>query len=254
MRLCLPLIFRTGLSTYRTLLFGTICVLLISCDSTQNNVSDYFLLEKGRTWNYRVETKLTGQKPTISTFRIDNIGTRRFHDETFSVRRTSDGTDYYLRQDADGIFRYGKRTIIETNPVLDATKRMVLPIPIQDKPGKSWSVLTQSYMLHRVTPNYGSPNESIAHFHMTYSLVGLDEDVTVPAGHFKHCLLVEGQAQVDQYAGANTDEGTGEIEITTREWYAPGVGLVKMERTEPLNGSVFKGGKVLMELLSIKAQ
>lgn len=165
------------------------------------------------------------------------------------VRRTSKGTDYYLREDTHGIYRYAKRTIVETKPALDAPPRLVMPLPVPEKAGKTWSVLTQSYTLHRVIPHFEPPHKNIARFHMTYTLVGLDKRVSVPAGDFEHCLLIEGQAQIDQFAGAN--EGTGEIEITTREWYAPGVGLVKLERIEPLDGSVFKGGRVLMELVHL---
>lgn len=229
-----------------------LCFVIAGCDAPQHDNThspSYFPLHKGLSWKYRVTTELSDGRPHVTTLRIDNKGKETFGQQDFMLRRTSHGTDYYLRQDSNGIFRYAKRTIIQTSPVLDATPRMVLPLPVPDKPGKSWSVLTQSYTLHRVLPNYEPPYENIAHFHMTYSIVGLDEAVTVPAGDFQHCLLVEGQAQIDQHAGAN--EGTGIIEITTREWYAPGVGMVKMERMEPLDGSVFKGGKVLIEMVEL---
>ncbi|CAA6804094.1 MAG: Unknown protein, partial [uncultured Thiotrichaceae bacterium] len=225
-------------------LFSLLLALLSACDSGSSQSSDmrkYFPLEKGLIWEYKHELALTGDEPVISTFHIENLGEKVFRDKRYWVRRTSHGTDYYLGEDKTGLFRYGKRTIVENEPRLDASPRMVLPLPVPNKVGKAWSVLTQSYTLHRVLPNYEPPHENIAHFHMTYSVVGLDEDVSVPAGQFKHCLLIEGQAQIDQFAGAN--EGTGEIEITTREWYAPHVGMVKMERIEPLDGSVFKGGK-----------
>ncbi|MCU7946598.1 MAG: hypothetical protein KZQ72_08155, partial [Candidatus Thiodiazotropha sp. (ex Cardiolucina cf. quadrata)] len=39
-----------------------------------------------------------------------------------------------------------------------------------------------------------------------------------------------------------------EILINTTEWYAPGVGLVKLLREEPLDNDVFAGGHVLLEL------
>lgn len=228
--------------------------ILSSCDfrrSTGDLNESYFPLEKGLAWQYRLETTLTGGPTNSSSLSVENLGRQTYREQDYHVRRTSNGTDYYLRRDANGIFRHAKRTIVETDPAFDATPRMVLPKPIPKKTGKSWSVLTQSYTLHRVIPHFEPPHANVAHFHMTYSLVGLDEEVSVPAGRFRHCLLIEGQAQVDQFAGAN--EGTGEIEITTREWYAPGVGMVKMERLEPLDGSVFKGGKISMELVSYSA-
>lgn len=245
-----------GTCIVRQALLGMICItgaLLSACDSSTNTAyteGGFFPLEEGRTWHYRVVTSLIGKTAISSTLSIENIGKKDFHDKTYWLRRTSYGTDYYFREASTGVYRYGKRTLVELKPRLDAIPRMVLPFPIPTKRGKSWSVLTQSYTLHRVLPNYEPPSENIANFHMTYSVVGLDEEVSVPAGTFKHCLLIEGQAQVDQYGGSNTKEGAGEIEITTREWYAPNVGMVKMERTEPLDGSVFKGGKIVMELLS----
>lgn len=242
------------LQSYSTGMRGAICLLcyllITSCNNStnQNAVGEtYFPLQKGLSWHYRVQTELTGGKRETVTLRIDNRGREVFRDQQYSVRRTSKGTDYYFRRQANGIYRYAKRTIVENKPALDASPRLVLPLPVPLKPGKSWSVLTQSYTLHRVIPNYEPPYENIAYFHMTYTLVGLDTEVSVPAGQFKNCILIEGQAQIDQFSGAN--EGDGEIEITTREWYAPGVGMVKMERLEPLDGSVFKGGRVLIELV-----
>jgi hypothetical protein len=228
-----------------------VCVFISGCDSTQrvtNGGVGYFPLDEGRKWSYRVITSLTGSAPVVSTLNIKNIGRKTSQDKQYWVRRTSHGTDYYFQENETGIYRVAKRTIVETKPRLDKISRMVMPLPTPKKVGKSWSVLSQSYTLHRVSPNYEPPFENVARFHMTYTVVGLDEEVTVPAGTFKNCLLIEGQAQIDQHAGANTDEGDGEIEITTREWYAPNVGMVKMERNEPLDGSVFKGGSVVMEL------
>ena len=238
----------------KRIVLGILCLVsafISGCDSTQRDTSgeiDYFPLDKGKKWSYRVITSLTGTAPVISTLGIENIGQKTFREKPYWVRRTSHGTDYYFQEDAAGIYRVAKRTLIETKPRLDKISRMVMPLPTPKKVGKSWSVLSQSYTLHRVSPNYEPPFENVARFHMTYTIVGLDEEVTVPAGTFKHCLLIEGQAQIDQYSGANTDEGNGQIEITTREWYAPNVGMVKMERTEPLDGSVFKGGNIVMEL------
>lgn len=243
---------REMFSVYRVIQLSFLSFVLISCDSVLNDVdraSDYFPLDKGVKWVYRVETQLTESKPKVSSLSIENLGEQSFQGLEYKVRRTSAGTDYLFLQQESGIYRHAKRSLVESKPVKDFSPRLVLPLPLPKKPGKSWSVLTQSYTLHRVIPNYEPPYENVAHFYMTYSLLRLDEEVTVPAGHFKHCLLVEGQAQVDQFAGAN--EGTGKIEITTREWYAPGVGLVKLERLEPLDGSVFKGGSVVMELESL---
>ena len=38
--------------------------------------------------------------------------------------------------------------------------------------------------------------------------------------------------------------------ITTLEWYCPGVGLVRLERTEPANSTFLTGGTLTMDLVS----
>lgn len=83
---------------------------------------------------------------------------------------------------------------------------------------------------------------------MNYRIASQDETVVVPAGKFEHCLLVEGDATLTMFADPMT--GYTDIPVKTREWYAPGVGMVKLERTEPLETSVYKGGRYVFELIS----
>ena len=82
---------------------------------------------------------------------------------------------------------------------------------------------------------------------MSYRVASRDETVIVPAGKFEHCLLVEGEAKLTVFADPMT--GYMDVPTTTREWYAPGVGLVKLERSEPLDSSVFKRGSYIFELV-----
>ena len=59
-------------------------------------------------------------------------------------------------------------------------------------------------------------------------------------------LRVEGSAQLSLYSDARL--GYQEIPIKTTEWYAPGVGLVKLVREEPLDTEVFEGGTITLAL------
>ena len=43
--------------------------------------------------------------------------------------------------------------------------------------------------------------------------------------------------------------GFKDMPLTTTEWYCKGVGLVKLERTEPANSTFLAGGKTTLELL-----
>ena len=97
-----------------------LCVVISGCDAPQHDNThspSYFPLHKGLSWKYRVTTELSDGREHSSTLRIDNKGKETIGQQDFMLRRTSHGTDYYLRQDSNGIFRYAKRTIIQTSPV-----------------------------------------------------------------------------------------------------------------------------------------
>ena len=221
-----------------------LCFILQACNKPAND--DYFPLNPGLRWEYQVTIEHPERLATKQLI-IESVGQTSLKEELVSIRATSDGTDYYLAQRADGIYRLAKRTLVESEPQLDASPRMVLPLPIAQAKGKTWSVISQPYLIERVYEGMDVMTADMLQFPMTYSVLSLDETVEVAAGHFSHCLLVEGQTDLSLYADART--GNSIVPITTREWYAPGVGLVKLEREEPLNTDVYKGGKITMELL-----
>lgn len=221
-----------------------LCFILQACDKPATN--GYFPLNQGLRWEYQVTVEHPERLDTKQLI-IESVGQTSLKEEIVSIRATSDGTNYYLAQRADGIYRLAKRTLVESEPQLDASPRMVLPLPIAQAKGKTWSVISQPYLIERVYEGMDVMTANMLKFPMTYSVLSLDETVEVTAGRFSHCLLVEGQTDLSLYADART--GNSIIPITTREWYAPGVGLVKLEREEPLNTDVYKGGKITMELL-----
>lgn len=218
--------------------------LLAACDKPTSN--DYFPLNQGLRWEYQVTIEHPERLDTKQLI-IESRGQTRLKEETVSIRATSDGTDYYLAQRADGIYRVAKRTLVESKPRLDASPRLVLPLPIAQAKGKTWSNISQPYLIERVYEGMDVMTADMLQFPMTYSVLSLDETVEVTAGSFSHCMLIEGQTDLSLYADART--GNANVPITTREWYAPGVGLVKLEREEPLNTDVYKGGKMTLELV-----
>lgn len=75
---------------------------------------------------------------------------------------------------------------------------------------------------------------------MSYTIETIDDVVTVPAGRFERCIRVKGTAEVRLY----TDPVAGwrDVPLVTTEWYAPGIGLVKLERIENLQNSPYMSG------------
>ncbi len=219
--------------------------LLAGCQQTDNTDSqDYFPLQARLRWEYRVTEERPRQTRSYP-LSIETLDTTTLNEQSVSVRRTSNGTDYYIRRQEDGLYRVAKRTLPETAPQPDQPPRLILPLPLPQAEGKSWVVNTMPYLLERVFSE-GRQSADSLRFPMTYRVVKLHETVEVPAGRFTDCVLVEGMADLSLYADPRL--GSITVPITTREWYAPGIGLVRLEREEPLATSVFQGGTLRMEL------
>nr|CAA6830832.1 MAG: Unknown protein [uncultured Thiotrichaceae bacterium] len=121
-------------------------------------------------------------------------------------------------------------------------------MPYSDVTDRRWSSKTVRYIIHRIGPStITSANRPTQDFVMSYRIASRDETVSVPAGTFEDCLLVEGEATLTMFADPLT--GYQDVPIKTREWYAPGVGLVKLERSEVLDTRIYKGGSYLFELV-----
>lgn len=229
--------------TMRMMLMGlcaACCALILtSCSEAPQG---YFPLESGLQWHYRV-TMERSSGDSRETFWVRSLGAVGFGDNKQYVRHTSDGTDYFLVRDESGIYRVAKRTIVEDQPAKDPEPRYVLMYPLQV--GTEWRALTHSYVLQRIQPFTELLTDG-TNFNMAYSIESLDETVKVPAGQFDHCILVRGVANLEIYV--DPVHGFTQIPMETREWYAEGVGLVKLERSETLETEVFSGGTLRFEL------
>ena len=112
--------------------------------------------------------------------------------------------------------------------------------------GTSWQASTTTYLMRR---NADFPPE-IRHSHkpvlMTYRIEALGEPVATRAGQFTDCIRVQGQAVLKLFADPVT--GFRDLPITSTEWYCKGVGLVKVQRSEPAKSTFLTGGVMTLEL------
>lgn len=203
----------------------------------------YLPLQTGLAWDYEVTTT-TRLASSRERFSVTNIGEVELAGVRYQRRRTSAGTDYYLAQDVGGIYRRGKRTIVEEHPRLDPEPRYVIKFPVDAT--AEWTSVSHPYVLRRVHP-YGESLTRNVEFKMSYRVEATDAEVRVPAGRFDRCLKVRGEGLLTIYSDAV--RGFTEIPITTEEWYAPDVGLVRLERSEILDTTVFAGGRKVFELV-----
>ena len=218
--------------------------LLAGCNPPPASNS-YFPLDAGHRWVYdqtsEWENNTVEHEPVVLTTLGEQalaLGGRAWQ------RRSDSGVDYWLRADATGVFRIASKTDLDADPVPDPTPRYVLKAPLAV--GTSWQASTTTYLMRR---NADFPPE-IRHSHkpvlMTYRIEALGETVATRAGSFANCIRVQGQAVLKLFADPVT--GFRDLPITSTEWYCKGVGLVKLQRSEPAKSTFLTGGVMTLEL------
>lgn len=208
-----------------------------------------FPLDAGHRWTYRVTTRLgddASERETLTLRTLGRESVAALGDEAAWRRRSDSGTDYWLRADETGIYRVASKSDLDPEPKPDRPHRFVLKAPFAI--GTQWQAPTTAYLLMRRNE---FPRE-IRHTHpnvpMTYQIEALAEVLDLPAGRFDRCVRVRGTASVRIYADPSS--GWRDMPLTSLEWYCPGVGLVRMERSEPAGSAFLSGGTRTLELES----
>lgn len=219
---------------------------LSACTKVEDE--NYFPLKQGVSWTYALNYDMPDGK-NRKVLEIDALGESAFKTEDGEmramVRRTSDGTEYFIEAREDGFYRVAKRVTVQTKPQLDKGARLILPQGRNQRVGYTWTQETNPYVMHWMPP-FVEANGSIKPFDLVYEIASIDETVETPVGVFEQCIRLDAVGKMVFYADASL--GYQEILINHSEWYAPGVGLVKLVRDEPLNTDIMKGGKVTMLL------
>jgi hypothetical protein len=208
-----------------------------------------FPLDAGQVWQYQVTTEIDGETPRREPLALRSLAAADLDGHATARRRSSSGAEYWLRSDATGVYRVASRSELDDAPRPDEPHRYVLKAPFVA--GTQWQASTTAYLLTRRNE---FPRE-IRHTHpaipMLYTIESTTEQVSTPAGQWQGCLRVKGQATVRLFADPTS--GWRDLPLTTLEWYCPGVGLVRLERQEPVKSAFLSGGILRMELLSWQA-
>ena len=209
----------------------------------------WFPLEAGHRWTYRVETRGDDDASperesltlrTTGAEALPGLGAAAWH------RRSDSGVDYWLRADASGIYRVASKSDLEPEPTPDTPQRFVLKAPYAV--GTQWQATTTAYLLMRRNEYPRELRYTHPGVPMTYQIEATREAVATPAGRFERCLRVRGVASMRVYA--DPASGWRDLPLTTLEWYCPGVGLVRVERSEPAGSAFLSGGTRTLELES----
>ncbi len=205
-----------------------------------------FPLEPGHRWTYRLTTELENNTTERETLTLRTTGADALEGGPAFRRQGDNGVTYWLRSDASGVVRVASKTDVEADPQPDQPPRHVLKAPFV--PGTQWQASTTAYLLQRRNDFPREIRYSHPSIPMQYQIEATDERVDTPAGRFERCLRVKGSATVRLYADPTS--GWKDMPLTTQEWYCPGVGLTKLERSEPAGNGFLIGGRLTMELQS----
>jgi hypothetical protein len=221
-----------------------LCVLL-GCSAPPPEAS-HFPLAAGHRWVYDQVVEWENNTLDHEEVVLTTLGADTLDDGRAWRRRSESGVEYWLRADASGIYRVASKSDVQDAPQRDETPRYVLKAPYAA--GTTWQSDTTAYLLRRRQEFPPEIRHSHPKIRMTYTIEAAEPQVATRAGTFNDCLRVKGLAQLKLFADPVV--GWRDMPLTTQEWYCKGVGLVKLERSEPAHSTFLTGGTLRMELVS----
>lgn len=202
--------------------------------------ADYFPLEPGHHWQYRIErTTMDGRTELRHVLQTGRVPPGAAFD---AVRVTAGGVRYLYEIDEDGIFRVDLQPAGSPRGAPERT--LVLPHHLDET--SSWQTRSHTAVLENSGPPWETLFRITTPVAMKYRVEQTDADIDTPAGRFEGCLVIRGVGSASVDAGNYI--GRTRIEIASREWFAPGVGLVRMERDETTGAAALSSGRLLVEL------
>jgi len=227
------------------MLFSCVAVILQGCERSN---ADYFPLNEGRCWQYRMMVKTKGEQKYYK-YMVANLPSRDLDGTKTFVRRTHDGSLFFYQKTDDGINRVAVQRRTDREIQREASTHLIIPYPTEI--GNAWELETTTTILDRNIRAYERKVFTlVTPVTLHYTVESLDAIVSVPAGRFDRCLRIRGIGHTR--VNPNVSVGVTNIEIETIDWYAPGVGLVKMVRKEKASTAVLDSGEYVLELESLQ--
>ena len=212
--------------------------LLIGC-AKQDNAP--FPTDPGRWWYYQTRTQIlkdvSEQRLLISNLARDQ--------HSFQQRRQA-SWDHQFGFTGKGLVHQQYFNRGEGMGTLREVNALVLPQTLAV--GEAW---TFSSALHLIESRTFATEDHLGHrplpLVMHAKIAAIDDTVRVPAGRYTGCIRVEASGETT----VPTDRGssTATVKAEQQEWYAPGVGLVRLTRKETSDSQFLDKGEYTQELL-----
>ena len=196
----------------------------------------YFPLATGHSWEY-LETLTIRDENHYRRRVITTQQPVRIKGKTLFVQVAQGEQRRYFSSTDTGIFR--------ERPGTQQTD-LILPLPLDEN--KYWTQISRLGVIESRT--FAKEDRILSRpppIKLEYSLISKDETVIVSAGRFTHCLKIKGEGTT--IVRVDRGNGIAEVNVENFDWYAPGVGLVKTERTERSVSPFLKNGRYTLELL-----
>ena len=204
-------------SPYMRCLCGIVLLLLSSCSSPDTS---YFPTAPGREWAYDIRRIVPEfNEPILQKSIVRNL-----------PARTVDGITYYPKAYASGSVRH---FTISADGVSRRTPGHEGNDPVIGHPlhvGNEWSAGSRLYLFDLPKQLEDAWDDISSNLELDYTITGLEDPVYVPAGHFPRCLRIDAVGFLT--LPTRLMLGIRIIKVEQTQWYAPGVGLVKMTRRE----------------------
>ena len=222
-------------------------LLIIGVAGCADSATGFYPLNAGRWWYYRTETTILDDKRE-QRFLVANLGRGEHAGEKVYLQRQSAGRELYFQRTSRGVERVGTRVGVGESPTLESPT-LVLPADLEL--ASSWTTTSRLALIESRTfarqdklRNINLPVD------LTISMASIDETISVPAGTFESCIRLDGTGT----RTVRTDRGNANATVTVilQEWYAPGIGLVKMTRSENSESPFLKTGYFTQELLQFE--
>ena len=206
----------------------------------------YFPLRPGWRWEYALHIT-TADGASRARYFLTNLQPFRIGGTVTMPRRTPAGETYFYVEDAGGVQRVAELMAGQALKTY-AAPQTVLQYPLAA--GRHWRANTRTAVLQVISHTEGKLYRVETPLTLNYVVDSTDDTVTVPAGRFVHCLRVRAQGKT--VADLRRHLGVIEVRVTSTQWYAPGVGLVKAKRKEVAPFSTLPAGEYDMELAALR--
>jgi hypothetical protein len=224
------------------LFFALLC---ISC--SKKEVS-YFPLSEGYKWQYDVSL-VTRDGLLSQKYILNNLGIGELEGVPVYLRQSLDGTILYYSISDEGIHYLGN--INDRNLVSEFNEDKQLVIPEPHAVNTQWEQSTITKLLKKTGPPQKTVFEIFAKVDLLAKIESLDEIVSVPAGRFEKCMKITMSGS--SFKDAGNYVGLTLVNVEQTSWYAPGVGLVKLERIETTRSAALDKGTLSIELAEFKS-